>query len=238
MDSKVVNCSIKANVWLALKENGFSHFTSRSAWRFHADRIDVVNFQSFNSYNASVIGCTTFSFAVNLGCYLLCIPYQYGAEHLKENGGRLLPDEAQCQMRRQIQPRDERSLVERLLARKAPKGIWPIDESGSNLTSTFEEVRSRLLDDGLQWFSRFAQPKEVLRIFTSESESMGELWGFGNNPSPHRSYCIGYSALSQGEHELALTHLNSALASGCYSSVKDQLHSAVRAAQQIVPADR
>lgn len=129
MDSKVVNRAIKANVWPMLKEHGFGHFTTRTAWRHDHDRIDVINFQSFNSYQASVIGCTTYSFALRLG------------------------------------------------------------------------------SQGLAWFRQFDEPCEVLRILTSEAERMGELWGFGNNPSPNRSYCTGYAALKTGQFGLAAQQL-------------------------------
>ena len=228
MDSKTVSRGIKNEIWPILKKNGFSHFTSRNAWRFHSDRIDVINFQAFNSYNAGLMGCTTFSFAVNLGCYLIYIPDHAGP--LKESDGKLLPDESQCHMRRRIQPRDKRSIVERFFKRNVPKDVWRIDENGSNLTASIEEVASSLQNKGFQWFSRFAEPEQVLRILTSEPENMDELWGFGNNPSPRRSYYIGYAALRSGQHELATTHLNFALTSGCYETVENQLRTAVRAA--------
>jgi hypothetical protein len=238
MDSKVVNRGIKATIWPILKDNGFSHFTSRSAWRFHADRIDIVNFQSFNSYRASVIGCTTYSFVVNLGCYLLYIPYQYGSTLIQQKGGRLLPEESQCPLRGRIHPKDRRQFIERLLNHKSPGDIWPIDEDGNNLASTLEEVCQNLLTEGQEWFKRFDAPSEVLRIFTSEPEQIGGLWGFGNNPSPHRSYCIGYTALGLGQYELALSHLNAARESGCFKSVESQLLTAVQStAQPVIPPD-
>ena len=74
MDSKVVNKVINKNIWSFLKEQGFSMFTSRSAWRFNQDTIEIINFQSFNSYLAEVLGCTTYSFTVNLAIYFTKIP--------------------------------------------------------------------------------------------------------------------------------------------------------------------
>ena len=238
MDSKVVSRSIKSSIWSALKDHGFSYFTTRTAWRYKPDRIEVVNFQSFNSYQASVIGCSTFSFAVNLGCFLLYVPYEHGTANVKDNGGLLLPEESQCQLRGRIKPGDQRSLFERLMNKGAPTEIWFIREDGSNLESALKEVRDRLLGEGLEWFLRFEQHEDVLRIFTSAPEAIGELWGFGNNPSPHRSYCIGYSALALGKHELALPHLKSVLSSGCFPLVEGQLSAAIdAAAQPIIPPD-
>jgi hypothetical protein len=238
MDSKVVSRGIKSSVWHALKDQGFTYFTTRTAWRYHPDRLDVVNFQSFNSYHASVIGCSTFSFAANLGCFLLYVPYEHGAAIIKDKMGLLLPDESQCQLRGRIKPADQRSLFERLVKKGTPKDIWFIREDGSNLESALKEVHDRLLGEGLRWFHRFEQREDVLRIFNSELEVMGELWGFGNNPSPHRSYCIGYSALALGRHELALPHLKSVLSSGCFPLVEGQLRAAVQAAAQtVIPPD-
>jgi hypothetical protein len=73
MDSKIVTREIRRFVWPRLKKQGFTEFSARTAWRHSKAKIDVVNFQSFNSYLAGVIGCTTYSFALNLGCYYLAI---------------------------------------------------------------------------------------------------------------------------------------------------------------------
>ena len=238
MDSKVVNRSIKAEIWPSLEKEGFDYFTSRTAWRHHHDRIDVVNFQSFNSYQATVIGCTTYSFGVNLGCYLLSIPYQYGQVHIKEKSGQLLPDESQCHIRGRIHPVEKRSLAVRLLNRKAPQDIWAIREDGSNLTSALSEVQRMLLNQGMQWFKQFERPEEVLRILVCEPERIGELWGFGSNPSPIRSYFVGYAALAARDYEVASAHLKAALASGCFEGVNNELQAAIHAAaQQSGPAD-
>src|SRR5438046_2312513 len=74
MDRKSVNRAIAARVRPLLKAEGFDEFTARSAWRFAGLAINVVNFQSFNSYLASSVGCTTFSFALNLGCHFTFLP--------------------------------------------------------------------------------------------------------------------------------------------------------------------
>ena len=96
MDSKVVNSQHQGGNLASRK----ALITSQPyCWRHHHDRIDVVNFQSFNSYQAAVIGCTTYSFGVNLGCYLLSIPYPIWAVHIKGKSGQLLPDESQCHIR-------------------------------------------------------------------------------------------------------------------------------------------
>jgi hypothetical protein len=215
MDSKVVNHGIKGRIWPRLRERGFGAFSSRTAWRHLSDRIEVVNFQSFNAYHAAVIGCTTFSFAVNLGCYLLAIPPQFEPSRIKEKKGRFVPEEYTCHVRRQLSPG---ILQPKLLA----NNIWFIDETGSNLAPSLDDVWAALDGTGRPWFEQFDSPAEVLRIFCNEAEQ-DHLWGFGNNPSPLRHYFIGYVALNLNDGSLAKEHLEHAMASGCFSSVKERL---------------
>jgi hypothetical protein len=63
MDSRVVDKERQV-VWSQLKHVGFETRTARTAWRHWHDRVGVVNFQSFSAHNASVLGCTTYSFAI------------------------------------------------------------------------------------------------------------------------------------------------------------------------------
>jgi hypothetical protein len=216
MDSKVVNQGIRGRIWPRLRERGFGTFSSRSAWRHRSDRIEVVNFQSFNAYNAGVIGCTTFSFAVNLGCYLLAIPPRFEPSRIKATKGHLVPEEFACHFRGQLSPDVPQP---KLLA----KNIWFIDETGSNLALSLDDAWAALDGSGLPWFEQFASPAEVLRILRHEPEQQGHLWGFGNNPSPVRHYFIGYAALNLNDGILAKDHLQHALASGCFSSVEERL---------------
>ena len=77
MDSKVVAREIKQEIWPLLRRERFTEFSPKTAWRLTSDQIHVVNYQSFNSYLAQGVGCTTFSFALNLGIVFRAIPFQY-----------------------------------------------------------------------------------------------------------------------------------------------------------------
>jgi hypothetical protein len=48
---------------------GLRSSRDRNSWRTCPESKWVVNFQSFNSYLAEGVGCTTFSFGINLGVY-------------------------------------------------------------------------------------------------------------------------------------------------------------------------
>ena len=87
--------------WPVLKDRGFTCFTSRTAWRDQEQLIDIINFQSFNGYNADVLGCTTFSFAVNLSIYLADVPSDHPLAIRNE---RLRPAEIYGHIRRRLLP--------------------------------------------------------------------------------------------------------------------------------------
>jgi hypothetical protein len=216
MDSKVVNREIRQRVWPALRALGFSRFSSRTAWRYTPSRIEVLNFQSFNSYTAGVIGCTTYSFSLNLGSYLLEIPSSHGPGHPKEKDGALVPEEYECHLRGRL----HRSFPQRELDRR---DIWYVDPAGKYLEDVFQDVTGSIGREGVSWFNRLRDPRKVYAVLLSDSEDMEHLWGFGRNPSPIRSYLVGYMAKALREWDVARSRLDEALQSGCFKVVGDRL---------------
>src|ERR1700741_2674257 len=97
LDSKQVTKEIRRSVWSALREAGFGRQRGRSAYRDWASGVDLVNFQSFNSYQADGIGCTTFSFCVKLGVWLERIPGYRPVRTAKD--GRPAPRDSECALR-------------------------------------------------------------------------------------------------------------------------------------------
>ena len=208
MDSRSVNRSIRTQIWPLLRRAGFNSTTARSAWRHELDRIDVVNFQSFNSYNASVMGVTTFSFAVNLGTYLLYVPPQWPPKKIKNSVP--YPAEYECHFRGRLKPSTTQF--------HNNEGVWGIDEEGSNLAWSIKDVANEI-PMALDWFKRLENRAEVLRILQEEDEDTFKLWGFGRRPSPVRSYLTGYVAMALGKDELAEKEFEAAVASGCFSNL-------------------
>jgi hypothetical protein len=208
MDSKVVNRAIRGHVWPLVKEAGFNSTTSRTAWRHSADKVDVVNFQSFNRYNADVLGVTTFSFAVNLGCYLLYVPPQRPPKKITD--GQPYPAEYECHFRGSVRPT--------VFQARTNEGIWAIDQNGDNLAWCLNDV-AKQLPHVLAWFDRLNDRNEVFRILLEDEEQTARLWGFGRRPSPIRSYLTGYVAMALGKNEIAEREFESAVASGCFTSL-------------------
>ena len=99
MDAGDVTREIRRVVWPALREEGFEAFTGRSAWRYVGEAVDIVNFQSFSASLADGLGCTTFSFGVNLGVWLPPDAWEE-LEPKRDAKGRLRPEEYQCEPHR------------------------------------------------------------------------------------------------------------------------------------------
>jgi hypothetical protein len=218
MDSSVVNRAIRAEIRPLLKDAGFEAFTSRTSWRYHPDRVDVINFQSYNSYNAGVMGVTTYSFAVNLGCYLRYIPYQWTnvPATISPLYAKPRPMEYQCHMRGRL----SRSYPERAVT---DGQIWFIDELGSNTSKALHDVRMVLAREGIPWFSQFTSPNRVYAILYANEEQMDSLWGFGRPRSPIRRYYLGYVARAAGLKDEARTNLMLAAETQSFVDISQRL---------------
>lgn len=217
MDSRVVTREIRRHVWTRLKPLGFDQFTARTAWRHSDSRIDVVNFQSFNSYLAGAVGCTTYSFALNLGCYISAIPWEY-ARPLKQKGALLLPEEFQCHLRLHL----DKSISQPELPRA---NIWLIGESGEYLPDAVSDASGAILERGLPWFRQMGDYDFLLQQLTTDKTP---IWSTGTRSSPKRSYLVGYLALAQGRPALAVQHLRLALDSGCFKAAEARLRETLR----------
>ncbi len=213
MDSRVVNKAIKQVVHPVLKEHGFTQFTSRNSWRYRAQRIDVINFQSFNAYLAESVGCTTYSFAVNIGCFLKYIPVTHP---IRTRSDQLIPQEYECPLRMTL----HKGLTQRRLKRP---DIWLI-KGERDVEPCVADARDQILNRALPVLDRLADDREVLRIFREDLPCIdGGLWGFGNQPSPVRSFYTAYTARHCSERELAREELANAIQSGCFDGIQPQM---------------
>lgn len=217
MDSSVVNKEIKSTIRPLLQDIGFTKFTSRTAWRYSPGKIDVINFQSFNSYLANSVGCTTYSFCVRLGCSFDVIPRRH---RTKRKEGQLRPEEYECHFRLALQKSIKQSKLKR-------RDIWYVDPTGTDLEGVVADAKKVILETGLSWFTRFDDPNEVLRTLLEDSEGNERTHGFGANPSPMRHFMTGFTALAIGQTSLAKEHLGKALASGCFKDFEPDMHSAL-----------
>jgi hypothetical protein len=185
IDSKTVSKAIKQIVWARLKTIGFTKFTTRSAWRFEGRSIQVINFQSFNSYLASTVGCTTFSFALNLGLHFVFLPLGGGDEYSDRDHP---PTEHQCLFRKPLRTPFKQ------MNNESPN-VWSIDPEGGNVVLYITNALKMIELEGLPWFVELRDPKNALRILETDDEQFDKFgpsgtWGFGRPHSPMRQRAI------------------------------------------------
>ena len=215
MDATVVNRTLRAVVRPILKDQGFRVSTARSAWRHREGLIDVVNFQSFNRYNADVLGCTPFSFAINLGVYLRDVPSDYP---LPVRVDQPAPEEYHCHIRRRLKP------LRPILPKAAD--VWVIEETGSNLEDAVQGAAFELLGTGVKWFEAFSDTARVLSVLQDALPSPDDMTRLPGLPdSPARNTAIGYLARALGQTGAAARYLHRALHQ---LRAMDSQHSAMR----------
>ncbi len=189
MDSRVLVREIRREIWPLLRERGFAEFTGKTAWWRLPEQIHVVNFQSFSSYLAQGVGCTTFSFALNLGIYFPAIPVHH---RVKGTDPATRPEEYHCHLRRHLRkgftqpegPRDD---------------IWYVAPDGSNLAEAVAAARETLRGEGLAWFEQYRSLETVLEMLLGE-----ETADITSPPrSPLRKYMTGHIARALGRDKLA-----------------------------------
>jgi hypothetical protein len=143
MDSKAINKLIRSEVWPILRDQGFSVFDSRSAYAYKAPFINVVSFQSFNSYLAGGLGCTTYSFTPRLGVYVMGSPGEYRVRH--DRMGRLQPFEYECSFRSELRKRTQVDGFER-------EDIFYIDPEGRTTAPVLNELKYLCSEVAPLWF--------------------------------------------------------------------------------------
>ena len=216
VDSKGVSKAIAGRVWPALKELGFSDTSTRAAWRKHDDRIDILVFRAFNSYELQRCRLKAGSFWIELACHLQYVRYPATSEeHLKHESNRPMPES--CLLRGKLRRGFRWPLT-------VEREVWPVGAVGVNVDKAVDDARAAILGEGMKWFDQFATPAKVYPILTSgEEEQMSSLYGFGRPGSPMREYASGFTALALGRREDAGRHLKSALDSGHLPLAADRI---------------
>ncbi|MEQ8661840.1 MAG: hypothetical protein RLW62_13580 [Gammaproteobacteria bacterium] len=199
--------ALRAALGDELARAGFEFGAARTAWRHHADRVDVLQLPSFNRALADGLGITPFSFAANLGCHLRYIPPWVPLR--TDAAGRIRPAEHECHFRG--------ALVPTLARDRAADVIWSVAPDGANLARCVDDLAQQL-PAALAWFARFDAPGAVLHILQESREQMPALWGFGAPGSPVRAYLSGYVALAFGDVACARAALTEAVRSGCFET--------------------
>jgi len=167
MDGKVVGSAIREQVRPLLKEAGFTSFTDRGAWRPTQHTIEHVTLRSYNSYSAGALGCTSYSFTVEVGVFYWCF------EPTLER-----PQDYHCTFRAILGKtiRQPFFATEWGPAQDRPEVLYVLPD-GSNLDEVIEESTRLLQTQGLQFLDRYNDPDRASSSLMSERMSKG---GFGS----------------------------------------------------------
>jgi len=206
--NQLVNKAIKSVIFPILYNHGFEAFTSRIAWRFRDDFIDVVEIYSFDRSRADVLKCSTHSFVILLGVYIKVIPPMYRPK-LRANPDR--PDSSQCHIWGEIEPSIE-------FPDCRTKGIWYVDPMASNLDAVFSDALHVIQSQALPWFSHFSNLQDTLEILKSDEYQILKNPLNGRLNSPDRNYNIGFVALKIGDYQTAVEALKMAIDSDLYAT--------------------
>lgn len=191
MDSKAVAKEIKREIWPLLRREGFTEFSPKTAWQYMPDQIHVLNYQSFNSYLAEGVGCTTFSFALNLGIFFRAIPFEYPVK--KGPDPSVKPQEYHCHFRHRLLKGIDQPILPR-------RDTWYVEPDGSNLLQCLHDSRTAILQEGLPWFRHFESLETVLSALMDQEE-LPEV--HATRTSPARKRMIGYVARRLGRTDIA-----------------------------------
>jgi hypothetical protein len=195
MDSRAVSRKIRERIWDPLKDAGFARFTGRTAWRSTDTAIQVINFQSFNRYLADRLGCTTFSFGLNLGVYYPCIANRPWASLPASES----PQEYECHARRAL----TKGIMQEEFLRP---DVWFVAEDGMSLGAVVDDARAVIAQEGLPWLDELSSLPNGLQAFTRRREVGGsgegsEMYG-GALGSPARLEAIAGIALEMGRTDV------------------------------------
>src|SRR5918912_2762270 len=146
MDSRDVSTLIRRHARPVLAQQGFETFTTRTAWRRWEEGVDVVNFQSVGADYAAVVGCTPFSFVVNLGIYLHYVPHG----EVRQRDGGPAPEEHECTLRGHVVPPGPRATPD-----VGSHDVWYLRADGSDAEAAVREAAALLDERAPRWFERF-----------------------------------------------------------------------------------
>ena len=208
VDSRDVRKAIAAEIWPKLRELGFAPMEGRVARRTHADRVDILEFVTFNTYEMQRLKLKPGSFAICVGCHL-----KYVTNPIADSTGKVVvltkPTIPYCMLRGELRRRYMRPIG-------LDRGIWAVGLKGLPIEKVMSGARDAVLNEGMPWFEQFKTPAAVIELLETCEVHMSRLWGFGPPGSPIRNFIMGYAALAAGKPRVARKHLRQVLESGCF----------------------
>lgn len=190
IDAKDLDVALRATFWPALKARGFSTRTTRVAWRYVGNHVDVVELQAVGQA-AEAIGATPHSLSVFVAAFP---PYLERRDTVPVRDGQLRPHYWHCDPFRQSlhktltqpwfrpfsQSRDRRTLSSIRLHREALKHlvdrnvhdrpeIWYMRDDGSNIDENVRDLTRVVVSEGLDLLAGYHDPRRVIAMIDDGS---------------------------------------------------------------------
>jgi hypothetical protein len=161
VDGKGVGRAIREGVRPLLKEAGFTSFTDRKAWRETEYTIDHVTLRSYSAYNAGVLGCTSYSFTVEVGVFYRTFDTEL-----------VRPQDFHCTFRAILgkTTRQPFFVTEWGPAQDRPEVLYVLPD-GTNLSEVIDESRSLLRAQGLPFMDHYNDPARAFASLLNERMS-------------------------------------------------------------------
>ena len=200
MKTTHINALIRQYLKPVLKKAGFTQFTTRSAWRYHNQRIDVFRFQVHKASNPFGRDADQ-SFSLELGCMLDYIPCITTKEPVRMVQNEPRPEIFHCTFQRTLQgPVSCRPLGQPY--------TWRLPAHSGALREALQNVADQLQSEGFFWYQQFDDPRFVLDFLSSPEERKDGTWGYGRAGTPVRQFLVGFAAIRAGYYELAKESLH------------------------------
>ena len=205
MKNTHINALIRECLKPVLIEAGFSQFTTRSAWRYQNQRIDVFRFQ-LHKVTDAVGSDVRHTFSLELGCMLDYMPCLTTNEPVRIVQNEPRPEIFHCTFQRTLQGPEAHRPVGQPYA-------WKVPTDFGSLKATLQSAARALESEGFLWYQQFDDPRDVLELLSSPEERRNGTWGYGRAGTPMRQMLIGLAALKAGFYDLAQESLHKIQAS-------------------------
>jgi hypothetical protein len=158
-----------ALLWAPALGLGFTAPQDRTAWRYHVNRVDVVQVRSLGPKAADDLGASALSFCISLGIHAFASTWE---RELPLRNGKPQPAPVHCDLRLEL-----RKAIPQLELRRTD--VWFVRSDGTNLTATLADASHVLFTQGMTWFARFACLRDIREFVEHRPETRTGTYGPG-----------------------------------------------------------
>ncbi len=172
-----VTTQLKRHVYPLLQDAGFEDWASRKCWRHRGERIETVEFNSFNPYHATTFGATTASVWLTFGISLSYLRYR---EPVSDGPNGPRPSEPSMRIRGTIAPGpgDTTSATDPPSHATADRPYLWIIASPEDAETAAKGMAAAFTGYALDWLDKEWPLEDLLQVLhTSQTEPVIETHG-------------------------------------------------------------